>query len=117
MGSHYYMAPEVIEGDYSFPADIWSAGVVLYVLLSGVPPFWAKSEEGILQAILDCKLRFRAKAWATISDDAKDLVKRMLIRDPQHRITPEEIMGEYCDVFHISVMCYAILVLVLNSTA
>ncbi|CAI5517047.1 unnamed protein product [Closterium sp. Naga37s-1] len=93
VGSHYYMAPEVIEGQYGAEADIWSAGVVLYVLLSGVPPFWAKSEEGILQAILDCHLRFKADAWRTRSDAVKHLLRCMLTRSRTARITAEGILA------------------------
>ncbi|CAI7883578.1 unnamed protein product, partial [Closterium sp. NIES-53] len=93
VGSHYYMAPEVIEGSYGPPADIWSAGVVLYVLLSGVPPFWARSEDGIMQAILDCRLRFKPEVWGKRSQLVQDLIRRMLTRDPALRITPAGILA------------------------
>ncbi|KAI7998271.1 Calcium-dependent protein kinase 13 [Camellia lanceoleosa] len=52
VGSPYYMALEVLKRNFGPEIDIWSAGVVLYILLSGVPPFWAESEQGVAQAIL-----------------------------------------------------------------
>ncbi|KAL7195039.1 hypothetical protein ACSBR1_035291 [Camellia fascicularis] len=52
VGSPYYMAPEVLKRNFGPEIDIWSAGVVLYIILCGVPPFWAESEQGVAQAIL-----------------------------------------------------------------
>ncbi|CAL9135084.1 unnamed protein product, partial [Musa textilis] len=52
LGSAYYIAPEVLRLNYGPEADIWSAGVIVYILLAGVPPFWAENDEGIFAAIL-----------------------------------------------------------------
>ncbi|CAI5474731.1 unnamed protein product [Closterium sp. Yama58-4] len=87
VGSPFYVAPEVIEGSYGIPADVWSAGVVLYVLLSGVPPFWARTDAGIMKAIKEAKPCFKGEAWRDISLEGVDLIRRMLTRDPKKRLT------------------------------
>ncbi|KAK3424001.1 hypothetical protein EUGRSUZ_F00761 [Eucalyptus grandis] len=87
VGSAYYVAPEVLRRKYGKEIDIWSAGVILYILLSGVPPFWAETEKGIFDAILQGDIDFESKPWPSISLSAKDLVKKMLTKDPKKRIT------------------------------
>ncbi|KAL1546112.1 Mitogen-activated protein kinase cpk1 [Salvia divinorum] len=92
VGSPYYVAPEVLRKQYGPEADVWSAGVIVYILLSGVPPFWAESEQGIFEQVLHGDLDFTSDPWPSISDDAKDLVRRMLIRDPKRRLTAHEVL-------------------------
>ncbi|CAI5945360.1 unnamed protein product [Closterium sp. NIES-64] len=93
IGSHMYMAPEVINKSYSAEADVWSAGVVLYILLAGVPPFWASTESGVLDAIVSKPLNFSFPPWPSISTDAKDLIKEMLKKDPAERITLDAVLA------------------------
>ncbi|XBJ20984.1 hypothetical protein VPH35_011709 [Triticum aestivum] len=93
VGSAYYVAPEVLKRRYGAEADIWSAGVILYILLSGVPPFWAENEEGIFDAVLKGHIDFSSDPWPSISNGAKDLVKRMLRQDPKERLTAAEILN------------------------
>ncbi|XP_058072446.1 calcium-dependent protein kinase 19-like [Magnolia sinica] len=92
VGSAYYVAPEVKQGSYGKEIDIWSAGVILYILLSGVPPFWAETEKGIFDAILQGDIDFEAKPWPSISNSAKDLVRKMLTHDPRKRITSVQVL-------------------------
>ncbi|KAH6762636.1 calcium dependent protein kinase 1 [Perilla frutescens var. hirtella] len=92
VGSPYYVAPEVLRKRYGPEADVWSAGVIVYILLSGVPPFWAESEQGIFEQVLHGDLDFSSDPWPSISDDAKDLVRKMLIRDPKRRLTAHEVL-------------------------
>lgn len=92
VGSAYYVAPEVLRRRYGKEIDIWSAGVMLYILLSGVPPFWAETEKGIFDAILQGHIDFESKPWPTISNGAKDLVKKMLTPDPKRRITAAQVL-------------------------
>ncbi|KAJ3670451.1 hypothetical protein LUZ60_010775 [Juncus effusus] len=92
VGSAFYLAPEVLRRNYGKEIDIWSVGVILYVLLSGAPPFWAETEKGIFDAILRGKIDFESDPWPSISDNAKDLVKKMLTQDPKKRITSAEAL-------------------------
>ncbi|XP_019192790.1 PREDICTED: calcium-dependent protein kinase 1-like [Ipomoea nil] len=92
VGSPYYVAPEVLRKRYGPEADVWSAGVIVYILLSGVPPFWAENEQGIFEEVLHGELDFTSQPWPSISEGAKDLVRRMLIRDPRKRLTAHEVL-------------------------
>jgi calcium-dependent protein kinase len=92
VGSPYYVAPEVLRQSYGKEIDIWSAGVILYILLCGVPPFWADNEEGVFVEILKCKIDFVREPWPSISDSAKDLVEKMLTEDPKRRITAAQVL-------------------------
>ncbi|KAK9072727.1 hypothetical protein SSX86_009162 [Deinandra increscens subsp. villosa] len=92
VGSPYYVAPEVLLKKYGSEADIWSAGVILYILLCGVPPFWGESESEIFEEVLRGKLDFSSDPWPSISESAKDLVRKMLIRNPKKRITAHGVL-------------------------
>ncbi|KAL3838139.1 hypothetical protein ACJIZ3_022730 [Penstemon smallii] len=92
VGSPYYVAPEVLRKRYGPEADVWSAGVIIYILLSGVPPFWAENEQGIFEQVLHGDLDFSSDPWPSISESAKDLVRRMLVRDPKRRLTAHEVL-------------------------
>ncbi|KAL2348002.1 hypothetical protein Fmac_002002 [Flemingia macrophylla] len=93
VGSAYYVAPEVLRRSYGPEADIWSSGVILYILLSGVPPFWAAKEKGIFDAILRGHLDFVSDPWPSISRSAKDLIKNMLRADPKERLSAVEVLN------------------------
>ncbi|XP_010923436.1 calcium-dependent protein kinase 20 isoform X1 [Elaeis guineensis] len=92
VGSPYYMAPEVLKRNYGPEVDVWSAGVILYILLCGVPPFWAETEQGVAQAIIRSIIDFKREPWPRVSDNAKNLVKRMLDPDPKRRLTAQEVL-------------------------
>ncbi|CAL0333463.1 unnamed protein product [Lupinus luteus] len=92
VGSPYYVAPEVLGKWYGPEADVWSAGVILYILLSGVPPFWAESEQEIFEQVLRGDLDFASDPWPQISESAKDLVKKMLVRDPKRRLKAHQVL-------------------------
>ncbi|KAH9606868.1 hypothetical protein KSS87_019702 [Heliosperma pusillum] len=92
VGSPYYMAPEVLRRNYGPEVDVWSAGVILYILLCGVPPFWAETEEAIAHAIVKGVIDFERDPWPRISTQAKDLVKCMLDQNPYHRLTVDEAL-------------------------
>ncbi|WCJ35991.1 calcium-dependent protein kinase 1 [Euphorbia peplus] len=92
VGSPYYMAPEVLRRNYGPEVDVWSAGVILYILLCGVPPFWAETEQGVALAILRCSIDFKREPWPQISDSAKSLVRQMLEPDPKKRLTAQQVL-------------------------
>ncbi|KAJ4833928.1 Serine/threonine-protein kinase pepkr2 [Turnera subulata] len=91
-GSPAYVAPEVLLGNYSEKVDIWSAGVLLYVLLVGALPFQGDSLEAVFEAIKTIKLDFHSGIWESVSKPARDLLARMLTRDVSARITAEEVL-------------------------
>ncbi|KAF5728820.1 calcium-dependent protein kinase 24 [Tripterygium wilfordii] len=92
VGSPYYMAPEVLRRNYGEEIDVWSAGVILYILLCGVPPFWAETEEGIAHAIVNGHIEFERDPWPKVSKEAKDLVRNMLDENPYNRMTVQEVL-------------------------
>ncbi|KAJ1255113.1 hypothetical protein BS78_08G065300 [Paspalum vaginatum] len=92
VGSPYYMAPEVLKRNYGQEIDIWSAGVILYILLCGVPPFWAETDEGIAQAIIRSNIDFEREPWPKVSENAKDLVRKMLDPSPYSRLTAQQVL-------------------------
>eukprot|EP00976_Prorocentrum_cordatum_P097598 1191054-Prorocentrum_minimum.AAC.7 len=93
VGSAYYVAPEVLRRNYGPSADIWSVGVILYILLCGVPPFWAETEQDIYRAVLQGTYDLRSDPWNKISDGAKDCVRRLLKQDPNERMTALEALN------------------------
>ncbi|CAD6207231.1 unnamed protein product [Miscanthus lutarioriparius] len=92
VGSPYYMAPEVLKRNYGPEVDVWSAGVILYILLCGVPPFWAETEQGVAQAIIRSVVDFKREPWPRVSEPAKDLVRRMLDPNPLTRFTAAQVL-------------------------
>ena len=93
VGSAYYIAPEVLEGMYDEKCDIWSAGVILYILLCGYPCFNGSTDEQIYKQIRKKKYSFPSPEWDAISDDAKNLIKKMLT-DAMDRISAEDILKD-----------------------
>ncbi|KAH9612218.1 hypothetical protein KSS87_005578 [Heliosperma pusillum] len=92
VGSPYYVAPEVLLKHYGPEADVWTAGVILYILLSGVPPFWAETQQGIFDAVLKGHIDFDSDPWPLISDSAKDLIRKMLCLQPKERLTAHQVL-------------------------
>jgi len=87
VGSTTYMAPEVVnETGHHKPVDMYAAGVIMYILLCGYPPF--EPQNGIVD------LEFPSQEWSEISSAAKELIIRLLDNDPIRRGTPDEILKD-----------------------
>lgn len=93
VGTLYYIAPEVLNSSYGPEADVWSLGIILYILLSGGPPFYGKKQESTMAKIRSGTLNLENGPWKNISEEAKDLVRQMLCSDPSKRITAEKAKG------------------------
>ena len=93
-GSPCYASPEVIKGlKYSGLAiDLWASGIILYSMLCGYLPFDDKNNDNLFRKILKCRIEFPTKKNIIISENAKDLIKKILKPDPKKRITLEEIL-------------------------
>lgn len=92
VGSPYYVAPEVLRKNYSHEADMWSLGVILYILLSGLPPFWGDTEDQIFKMVLKGHVDFKSEPWPKISDAAKDCVRKLLEQDVSKRATAAQVL-------------------------
>ncbi|XP_028806628.1 CDPK-related kinase 4 [Neltuma alba] len=93
VGSAYYVAPEVLHRSYSVEADLWSIGVITYILLCGSRPFWARTESGIFRSVLRANPNFDDSPWPSISPEAKDFVKRLLNKDHRKRMTAAQALA------------------------
>jgi len=81
-----------LDRNYDEKCDVWSCGVILYILLCGYPPFGGASDNEILQKVKKAKFRFDEEDWSKISEDAKDLIRKMLVKDPSERISAAEAL-------------------------
>jgi len=103
VGTPYYVAPEVLKGSYDKRCDVWSLGVILFVFLCGYPPFEGDNNKEIFKNVLKQELIFDPADWKTVSDEAKDLVTKMLAKDPEKRITADECSNHpWFKINHVS---------------
>ncbi|KAG2641492.1 calcium-dependent protein kinase 18-like [Panicum virgatum] len=93
VGSAYYVAPEVLKRKSGPESDVWSIGVITYILLCGRRPFWDKTEDGIFKEVLKNKPDFRRKPWPNITPAAKDFVQKLLVKDPRARLTAAQALS------------------------
>nr|GMD59002.1 phosphoenolpyruvate carboxylase kinase 1-like [Ipomoea batatas] len=93
VGTPYYAAPEVLmRREYNEKVDVWSAGVILYIMLAGFPPFRGDTTTETFEAVLRANLRFPAKIFRSVSPEAKDLLRKMICRDVSRRFSAEQVL-------------------------
>lgn len=89
-GTPYYMAPEVMEGSgYGMQCDVWSAGVLLYVFMSGYLPFQGANRDEVFSKIRGGKFHFNHEEFTEVSQEAKELIKQLLVVDPKKRLSAQ----------------------------
>ena len=93
VGTAYYISPEVLQGKYDEKCDIWSAGVILYIIICGYPCFNGEDDDEIFAAIQKGKIVFPSPEWDSISNDARELIKKMC-SPPNKRLTASQVLEE-----------------------
>ncbi|GKB17906.1 kinase CAMK-CDPK family protein, partial [Tanacetum coccineum] len=96
VGSAYYVAPKVLHRSYNKEADMWSIGVIIYILLCGSRPFFAKTESAIFRSVVKAEPNFIGTPWTSVSLEAKDFVKRLLNKDHRKRMTASQALSKTC---------------------
>merc|ERR1711920_571992 len=92
-GTPYYVAPQVLAGKYDQLSDLWSVGVIMYVMLCGYPPFYGETDADVLSKERLGNFSFNAADWKNISEDAKNLIRMLLKMNPRDRYTAEQALN------------------------
>lgn len=92
-GTPYYVAPQVLAGKYDELSDVWSCGVIMFILLCGYPPFYGDTDAEVLRKVKEGVFTFNQADWKNISDDAKDLIRKMLQFNPKDRFTADQALN------------------------
>merc|ERR1712194_653857 len=92
-GTPYYVAPQVLQGSYDQTSDLWSCGVIMYVLLCGYPPFYGETDADVLSKVRLGKFSFASSNWRSVTQDAKDLIRLLIKMDPKQRLTAEQALN------------------------
>ncbi|KAF4668452.1 hypothetical protein FOL46_001949 [Perkinsus olseni] len=92
-GTPYYVSPQVLRGEYNESCDLWSCGVIMYILLCGYPPFHGDTDAEILARVKAGKYSFPDEDWKNVSTDAKDLIRKLLTFDQAQRWTAEQALN------------------------
>ena len=101
VGTPYYIAPEVLLGRYDASCDLWSVGVVAYILLCGYPPFGGSDDIRTRELVLRGRYAFHAEDWGGVSGEAMDFVRGLLRSDPRRRMTARQALSHPWIVRHV----------------
>lgn len=93
VGTPYYIAPEVLRKKYDRSCDLWSVGVITYILLCGYPPFRGNTNNEIHEATLSGRCRFPSEDWSNVSREAMSFIRRLLHKDPTKRMTAAQALN------------------------
>ncbi|NXH63558.1 MYLK3 kinase, partial [Rhabdornis inornatus] len=92
-GTPEFLAPEVVNYDFvSFPTDMWSVGVITYMLLSGLSPFLGETDAETMNYVVNCSWDFDAEAFEQLSEDAKDFISRLLVKEKSCRMSATQCL-------------------------
>ena len=97
-GTPFYIAPEVLTGNYNEKCDVWSAGVILYILFCGYPPFYGENNKQILEEVKKGKLDFSSVEWSNKSHHAIDIIRKMVINHEVRLFADEVLRHEWMTV-------------------
>lgn len=93
VGTPYYIAPEVLKGSYDKACDLWSVGVIAYILLCGYPPFNGNDNPEVYDSVRQGTYRFPSSDWSNTSRDSRDFIRRLLQMDPRKRMTVKQALN------------------------
>lgn len=89
------MAPEVLQKNYDQKCDVWSLGVIMYILFCGYPPFNGSTDDKIMERILTQEVLFPPEEWASVSKEAKELIRDMLNKNPLERPSAKQLLDHH----------------------
>lgn len=92
VGTAYYIAPEVLQRKYTMSCDLWSVGVVMYILLCGYPPFYGSTDMEVMARVRQGKFSLEGPDWVDVSEGAKDLIRSLLRLNPGERLTADQAL-------------------------
>lgn len=93
-GTPGYIAPEILRDErYGKTVDMWSFGIILYILLGGYPPFYDKNTQLLYKKIMKGAYEFHTEYWTEVSDEAKDLIAKLLVVDQHKRLTVDQALA------------------------
>ncbi|CAD8110398.1 unnamed protein product [Paramecium sonneborni] len=93
-GTPYFIAPEVIDQNYNSKCDLWSCGVILYIMMSGKPPFKGINVDDLYRNIKNGYIDFTGSEWQFVSQDAKSFISKLLLVDPSKRMSAEQALKD-----------------------